>query len=821
MPNNFNIIVFSIILSFIYSEIEYYQCENGKRKIKLEDETIKEYLCITCPEGQYTTYNNTEATHFICQNCTEGTSNYGQNIIIDSFSKKLLSRYNFKSSSECSYIGNNDELCPEWIINPLFLRVDYKETLINLKTYFTINQYYMNEGELIIKYINYNGGIDKYFNIYINNKLLYKDDSDHSIIKVKKFNINKGRNILKFEYIVDSNLASKGNKYDDNSYLEIFEIQMINAEMSSLECQKYDPLNSLKETIHNNCEYYIEKCSNDIICTFRFYTEERDKFCNYLEGSQNIKYNKITQGVCKEIIPPSKDEVECEHCTLGQYLSLSEKGDESKCLYCNGNSYNNEKVHDEVSCDKVCDVTINNNKQINKILYITSFEDHSEYSINEININVIIGYIEVNYVKFNEKDNCNIFIEINSLNGDANKTIELINPDENNYLLDYYIFNIPIPKGEYNITIKGKNLKLNKISIIGTQEGGNYKCVDKLNTEEEETCPNEDEHYFPIKKCSKCINGSIIDLNKECIFIEQFIDNKFILENNLLYNKILSSSFEYLSDKEEYFLNLNPTNPLIYYINKTDNTGAVIIGKELYKVRIVKGIHNRGIILSYLSVDNNLNYITNVFLKCSNTTNMKDGEKILLNKKVVHNDTIYLFFIFQTNYTCPYCLDSEITYKVDNSKCINNQQLVNITIKEDSLCVIKPYDNSTDSKLINDSNILLNINSSEEEDKLIFDNYNIDEDIPINYEKDDDEIYTSYQKNITCEYKRRSILEMGTGIFILIIIACAFGLILIGVIIWKCIDNAKKKHKKERTESLTELSSDIKKDDKDEKKSLL
>ena len=816
MPNNFKIIVFSIILSFIYSEIEYYQCVNGKRKIKLDDGKIKEYPCKTCPEGQYTTYNKSS---FICEDCTEGTSNYGQNIIIDSFSKKSLSKYNFSSSSECSYNGNNDELCPEWKINPLSLRVDYKETILNLKTYFIINQYYMNDGELIIKYINYNGGIDKYFNIYINDNLIYKDDSDHSIIKVKTFNINKGINILKFEYIIDDNLTSKGKKYDDNSYLEIFEIQMINAEMSSLDCQKYDSLNSLKETIHNSCEYYIEKCSDDDICTFRFYTEDRDEYCNYLEGGQNIVYNKIPWGVCNEKFPPSNDEVECEHCTLGQYLS--KKGeDESKCEYCEGNSYNNEKIHDEESCDKVCDVTINNNKQINKILYITSFKDHSEYSINEININVIVGYIEVNYVKFNEKENCNIFLEINNLNDDVNKTIELINPDENNYMLDYYKFNIPVPKGEYNITIKGKNLKLNKISIIGTENGGNYKCVDKLNIEEEETCPNEDEHYFPIQRCSKCINGSIIDQNKECIFIEQFIDNKFILENNLLNSKILSSSFEYISDKEEYFLNLNPAYPLIYYINKTDSNGPVIIGKELYKVRLVKGILNRGIILSYLSVDNNLNYITNVFLKCSNTTQMKDEEKILLNNIAADNDKIDFYFTFQTNHSCPYCLDSEITYEEDSSKCVNNKELVNVTIKEDSLCVIKPYDNTTDSKLINDSNILLNINSSEKEDQNIISNYNIDEDIPINYEEDDDEINTSYQKNITCEYKRRSILEMGTGIFILIIIACAFGLILIGVIIWKCIDNSKKKHNKARTESLTELSSDIK-IDKDEKKSLL
>ena len=65
-------------------------------------------------------------------------------------------------------------------------------------------------------------------NIYINNILIYKDDSDHSIIETKTFPINKGENIIKFEYIIDNNLSTKAITYDDVSYFEIFEIRMIN-----------------------------------------------------------------------------------------------------------------------------------------------------------------------------------------------------------------------------------------------------------------------------------------------------------------------------------------------------------------------------------------------------------------------------------------------------------------------------------------------------------------------------------------------------------------------------------------------------------------
>jgi hypothetical protein len=37
----------------------------------------------------------------------------------------------------------------------------------------------MNNGEIIIKYINYNGGIDRVLNIYINGKLSFVDDSNN------------------------------------------------------------------------------------------------------------------------------------------------------------------------------------------------------------------------------------------------------------------------------------------------------------------------------------------------------------------------------------------------------------------------------------------------------------------------------------------------------------------------------------------------------------------------------------------------------------------------------------------------------------------
>ena len=343
-------------------------------------------------------------------------------------------------------------MCPDWKINPLSLRIDFNENTIKSKSFFTVNPYFMNDGKLIIKYINYNGGIDKYFNIYINNNMVYKDDSEHSILKIKHFNIKKGKNEIKFEYIIDNNLSSKKNIYDDNSYLEIFEIQMINAETSSLKCDKYEALSQLKNSIHNNCEYYVDKCSYDDYCTFRFYSEQKSEFCNLTAGIQTIKFNKIEGAICEELISPPDKEVGCEHCSYGQFL-IKNEDNKGKCEYCSESNYNNKIINDEESCDELCDLE-NENKLINKIFYIESFEDPSQIILGEINITSYLGYLEVKYEKFNEKENTNMFVEINN-----NKTIELINPEEEDNDDNNYKFNIPIEKGTYNITIKGKNLK--------------------------------------------------------------------------------------------------------------------------------------------------------------------------------------------------------------------------------------------------------------------------------------------------------------------------------------------------------------------------
>ena len=146
-------------------------------------------------------------------------------------------------------------------------------------------------------------------------------------------------------------------------------------------------------------------------------------------------------------------------------------------------------------------------------------------------------------------------------------------------------------------------------------------------------------------------------------------------------------------------------------------------------------------------------------------------------------------------------------YNESEYKCINKTKTVDLEIKENSLCIIKSYNANDESKISDTNEILLKFNSEKREDKLLIEQFKIDEDIPINYETEDDDIVTSYKKILKCKEE----IVISNGMIVLIIVAIALGLCLIGVIIWKIIVAMKKKGKNninsedDRNESLTEL----------------
>ena len=316
-----------------------------------------------------------------------------------------------------------------------------------------------------------------YLHIYINKDLVYKDDTKHSKIKTIEFTIKKGNNDIEIQYIKDKNIPQENNK-DIEAFFEIYEIEMINAELSSLECQKYDDMDKLKNSIMNSCNYFIDKCDSEDYCTFRFYVEQSEG-SNFNDGSQIISYQKLNGGNCNELFQPLIIETDAEQYSFGQFRKINESEKNNNtytCDLCTDNNYNYKILNYEFSCQEKCDT---DEKQLKKISYINKFEDQSQYEMS-IGIIDIAGYIEINYEKFNLRENAIIFAEIEDINKNINRAYQLINPNNKADINDgNVIFKIPLVEGEYIFKIKGKNLKLKNIKIINGNKGGKYLCVNQ------------------------------------------------------------------------------------------------------------------------------------------------------------------------------------------------------------------------------------------------------------------------------------------------------------------------------------------------------
>ena len=759
-----DILKYLILLLFIISsksEIEYGPCIDNKRKVILENGTVLSLECKKCEKDFYTEYKDGE---LICQKCPNDSYNYGNDTLIDYFSEKILSRHSLSFNTDCD--KEDKSLCPKWMVNILSIKLENIKDNIDSKSILKWYQYYMEDGKLRIKYINYNGDLNKYLNIYINNKLVYKDDTRHSKVKTKEFTIKKGNNEIEIQYIVDKNIPQ--NNKDIESFFEIYEIEMIKAETSSLECQKYAEIDILQNSLMNNCSYYVKKCSENDFCTFRFYVEESGGN-NYKDGTQTISYNKINESVCNESFSPIPFDIDVEQCSYGQYRNIIESNNTYTCGQCNGNNYNDKIINYETSCPEQCDT---NEKDLKKILYINNFKDQSEHEMN-INIIDIIGHIEIDYKKYNLREDTIIFFEIEEKEKNTKKTIQLINPNIKKGINDgNFLFKIPLKKGEYFFKIKGKNLKMKYIKVINGKEGGNYLCTNKLNPEDEVLC-NEDEYYSRNhKNCSACPAGTFISENSKCVFTEEIISNKFILENTMLFETgLLDSKFNVLKNDSitQYHLYLSPTFPLIYSTIPGGN--SEIIGSEFNNIKLVRGKKDRGIILSYIHKNNDLNYTTYLYIKCNKTY---IDENIRFIYEGINGTDKYIYFFIQSNISCPYCLESEITEVSVEGKCKDNKkETFNIKIKNESECVIKPYnDNSSSSKTIIDKNSeVLFFNDSLDEDKDLKKYFNITEKIPIFYELESDKIVTETQREKDCGgFKPLYIVLIVLGGCILIII---------------------------------------------------
>ena len=793
--NSIKILILFFLIQIIKTQVLLGHCRNGTRTAMLEDSQKMTFQCIDCPEGQYTYFNNKTKT-LQCQKCPAGSSNSKDDITINYFlSEDFKQKYSF--STHCSI---QSDKCPKWQANYFSMKVQYVDSL-SYKTYFTMNQYYMNDGELIVKYINYNGGIDKAFNIYINDKLSFTDDNDNNVLKIKTFEVKKGENIFMFEYLVNGELKSKNKNINDNqSFLEIFEIKFKDAEISALGCDKYGSIEKMSNSILNSCEYDISKCdANNDICTFRFYSELKSEYCIKQSDSyiRDIVYQKLENAKCKELTPPTNRTVPCEHCSYGEYTILSE--DTKTCAYCEDNSYNSEEKNDEDKCGSVCDEE--NNKRTVKSLYYRNIENPNTFSIKKIEIIEPLGSALIIYEKFNESNDAIFFIETDS------NTIKRINPNEEDIDVDYYSFSVPLVYGNHSFQIKGSNVNLIRVIFKGSKEGGNYKCLDKIKRSEEMNCGKNNEFYSTLQsKCIKCPLGTVIDKNKKCKIYNQFINNVYTFDNSDINMDLFSNNYELVSENISYYLNINPTNPLIYLKNITSGNNAQydidIIGKELKSIKLVKGITERGIILSYISEKNK----THIYIKCNPDITEDNKPQIKLKQAIVNSEKIAnYFFMIESNTSCPYCLKSEVKlHDTNDSKCVDGFKKVVVSDTNNSMCVIKPFNNEEILKITDDTNLLLNKKTKDADEQLIIKVFEINEDVPIKYEKTKDEIISSYEFGEKCGGKANRLF------IVLIILGCFVALVAIGlggVLIWKMVDNKKKAKKIQNTkERMSELS---------------
>ena len=793
------IIFLLFIFQIIQSQILLNHCRNGTRTAILENNLKMTFDCIECPEGEYTHLQDATKT-LQCQKCPSGSSNSKNDITINNFLlEDFIQKYSFST-----YCSIESDSCPKWQASYFSIKINYIDSL-SYKSSFKMNQYFMNDGELIVKYINYNAGIDKMFNIYINDKLSFTDDTDNNILKIKSFDVKKGENIFIFEYLVNEEIKSKNKKINKNeSFLEIFEIKFKNAEISALSCDKYDTIEKISENLLNNCEYDVSKCDvNKDYCTYRFYTEIKNDYCIRQLDSyyQDIEYQKIENANCMESSLPTNKTIPCDYCSYGEYTIINEEI--KTCGYCQDNYYNSEEINEEGHCDSICDEQ--KNKSTIKSLYYKNIEIPNTFNLEKFEIIEPVGSALVFYEKFNETEDSIFFIEIDS------NTSKLISPNDEMISSDnytFYTFSIPLIYGSHSLHIKGSNIKLNKVIIKGSKEGGNYKCIDKVEIEEEINCGNNNEYYSSLEnKCIKCPIGTTIDKNKKCNIYNQFINNVYTFDNSDINVDLFSNKYELDNNNISYYLNINPSNPLIYMKNITSENDTEtddnidIIGKELKKIKLVKGIKERGIILSYISQKNK----SHIYIKCNPNITEDTKPQIHLKNTVVNNEKIAnYFFLIESSKSCPYCLKSEVIIKNNsNAKCVDGLKKYTVLNINNSICVIKPFDSEEKIKLENDTNILLDKKTKDAEEQLIIKVFEINEDIPIKYEKEKDGIITSYEMGEKCQSNNRLFI-------VLIILGCFAFLIAVGlggVLIWKMIDNKKKAEQIQNTkEKMNELS---------------
>lgn len=626
----------------------YTYCVNGKRNVTfssvLKEEKIPKNLinatCGVCDEGFYAKYNNM-TSQVECAICDGDTTNYGRNIVINKFDEEIVKKYTMSFNCRSDVIKENQ--CNNWMLKNYTMLSNQTDKIENK---FNFEVYIEKTSMMTISYKK-----SKYamLNVYINNinQTIDNSMSDTSV----QLTIKEGHNTIS---IVHSTLLTGAS-----SHVVIYSILFKNALFSSFSCDSFPSLQSMKLP---QCEY-DNICTNEQKCNESFFT--------HMKSVCNIKTNKIT--VTHKLLPYAKckgqttmDDTyeECGKCPKGQYqYKINDTSEE--CRYCDEGMFSDENGNC-VKCDDV----------ISKALYIyPSIGNKATFKTKIVKMfgNIVIHSNIID----NTKNYFDLYVSINSTF--INRTERYVNKTK---------IEIQLPKGKYEIDIKGSNVKMSNITIMNSNMGGGYRCDLPKREIELARCNTKDNFYYSFSshRCLQCPSFSYAayDTSHRTPLSFCALHNK--VYSSIYYSYVINfaSFLNGVNVQEGIIINKDEHDIQIKFINKTyvyDIKDKIYYGKELSNVNLVRAGHKRGLLLTYERGDRcngDELYKTFVFIQCD-----KDSFVYQIDKVEIDNCEMYV--IIKTINACPICTKSEVSALAEG-ECNNN--IKNEYYKENDMCVI-------------------------------------------------------------------------------------------------------------------------------------
>ena len=698
--------------------------------------------CLECKSGFFVEYN-TEKKIQECKPCKEGLINYGGNFVVNKWNEEEIKSYGINLNCHPNDM-NQTNSCNPWELKNFSI---YSSQSIPSKNTITFNVHSAKNGK--VKF-DYQKSKNAYLNVYLNKKMQIIKQYSEEEWNEFYLNVQSGDN----EYIIE-HLTKEPNV---ESYIHISYIIVENSEYSAFNCDKNAKIEDLSLS---NCEY-DSKCNKEKdICDDRFYTHIIEDTCDKQLNNQNMNFKLIKGAECKELMNPLPLILPCKKCQDGQFLrNVNEVY--SQCEYCPEGTYLNYKTNkaDSFSC-WICPSGV-----IKKVYYFKpEIPNKATFSFSIIEH---FGTVQIISEKFDYKRDNDYYLQISRYN-------------VNNYIVEKYTnkkqVKIELPRGQYQIEIKGRNLHMTNIIITNSDKGGGYTCQKGPDEYVRQNCNKEKKHFSLGKQCIDCPSFTHVEYNNSYEIPVSYcsIDNKNFVNNEykrkILFDNFLNSinkeeGFRYSFNDGEIMLSLR-NRPVIY-----DTVTNIVYGKEISDVNMVDTSNQTGLLISFQSNDEcgqGNQYRSYVFFQC-------DKLALTPEVKLINSDDSLcdLFFVIKTINACPICTSSEVLYY--DTKC-DGGKFTRIYEENDTCLLLTNSPSQGKASFDKPHGIILGINNGTSEVySEIFTKFSLNKDlkkIDIDYSK---VTYIESEVNIfKCENKHPFsllLLTLGAVVFILLIIIC-------------------------------------------------